>query len=148
MPLDGGKIMQAVLSLAMPYYKAIRGSVRFSLLLAACMACFALLLLGVRVIHLNLLMVGGFLLYSNWYERLHLPYRFLRFLLARYRMPRRWNRTRKIVVKRLVPGEIVKQFYRERNHRILLLASDKPGKKEEILSEHQLLARYFRSFSP
>lgn len=145
-PLDGGKIMQGILSLRMPFYLALHRNVRFSFVLAAMIACLALCLLGFRVVHVNLLMIGGFLIYANWYEWMHLPYRFMRFLLARYRMERTWSRRNLIVVDRLMPERVVRQFHREREHRILRLSMGKQT-QGDFITERQVLEHYFRPFS-
>lgn len=85
-PLDGGKLLQAGLSLVEPYYRALVHCARISLAgSCAVVASSAYPLAAGGGVHLNLLVVGLFLLVSNWNYRRNLSFVFLRFLVHRGR---------------------------------------------------------------
>lgn len=83
LPLDGGKIMQSVMSLMLPYYRCLTLSVWISLAISLFMIGFSLSRALSSGIHLNLLMIGLFLWWTNWYARKHVPFQFMRFLMQR-----------------------------------------------------------------
>ncbi|USG64127.1 M50 family metallopeptidase [Brevibacillus ruminantium] len=79
-PLDGGRIVQAVLCWYLPYRSAAVSSLATSTLLAA-------LMLGVASLslHLNIALVALYLLAINIETFLRFPYQFIRFLMEKYR---------------------------------------------------------------
>ncbi len=78
-PLDGGRILQAVLSSQLPYRTAALGSIGLSIFLAALM-----LGIGIFHFHVNALAVGTYLLALNVQAFLRFPYQFIRFLMEKY----------------------------------------------------------------
>ncbi len=78
-PLDGGRILQAVLSYRLPYRTAAHLSIGGSILLAA-----LLLGIGLMHLHLNAVAVGTYLLALNVQAFLRFPYQFIRFLMEKY----------------------------------------------------------------
>lgn len=78
-PLDGGRIVQALLCWFMPYRQAAIVSLTGSTLLAA-------VLLGLSSLDLkiNLMIIGIYLLTVNIQAFLRFPYQFLRFLMEKY----------------------------------------------------------------
>jgi stage IV sporulation protein FB len=86
LPLDGGRIAQAWISLRLPYHKTLVWSARTSLALSGAvvlLSVFPLFLGG--LLQLNLLLVGLFLCASNWSYLRNVPFVFLRFLVHRAR---------------------------------------------------------------
>ncbi|MCZ8513354.1 M50 family metallopeptidase [Paenibacillus filicis] len=147
-PLDGGKVLLALFGLWLPYEKTIRLTVWISLVFSGLMLCASALHLLTEKggLQLNLLMIGLFLLYSNWYELRGIPYRFVRFLVNRpvrqQGLLSRGTAALPIVVldKRRVT-EIVRLFMRDRYHLIYVL--DERGALRHIVPEKTMLDFYF-----
>jgi stage IV sporulation protein FB len=78
-PLDGGRIVQAILCYFMPYRKAAILSLAGSTLLAGVMVGLSSLDLKI-----NLLVIGIYLLVVNIQAFLRFPYQFFRFLMEKY----------------------------------------------------------------
>lgn len=78
-PLDGGRILQAILCYFMPYRKAAILSLTGSTLLAGVMVGLSGLDLKI-----NLLVIGIYLLAVNIQAFLRFPYQFFRFLMEKY----------------------------------------------------------------
>ncbi|EMT52792.1 stage IV sporulation protein FB [Brevibacillus borstelensis AK1] len=78
-PLDGGRILQALLCWYLPYRKAVVSSIAASTLLAAFMLGMASLSL-----QLNVAIVAVYLLAINIQTFLRFPYQFIRFLMEKY----------------------------------------------------------------
>lgn len=78
-PLDGGRIIQALLCWLMPYRRAAILSILGSTLLAGTM-------LGLSIIDMkiNVLVIGSYLLAVNIQAFLRFPYQFFRFLMEKY----------------------------------------------------------------
>ncbi|CAM3492051.1 stage IV sporulation protein FB [Brevibacillus invocatus] len=78
-PLDGGRILQALLCWLMPYRRAAILSILGSTLLAGIM-------LGLSIIDMkiNVLVIGSYLLAVNIQAFLRFPYQFFRFLMEKY----------------------------------------------------------------
>lgn len=78
-PLDGGRIVQALLFYRFPYRQA-------SLLSLGASCLFAALMFGLGLIHvqLNLMVIAVYLSYMNIQAFLRFPYQFMRFLMGKY----------------------------------------------------------------
>ncbi|WP_233531664.1 M50 family metallopeptidase [Paenibacillus alkalitolerans] len=145
MPLDGGKLLQSLFSLAVPYHRTLRVTVMVSLLASAAMLGTALSRFGSGGIELNLAMIASFLLYSNWYEWKTLPYRFIRFLMRRNARVEDWMRrgvmARPILVKHKdkLPA-VVTKLLRERLHIVLVM--DERGQLLTVLPEQYCTTHY------
>ncbi|MBP2000396.1 stage IV sporulation protein FB [Paenibacillus shirakamiensis] len=85
LPLDGGKICQALCSMSMPYHSTLLWCSRISVVFSCLVVGYALLpwILYGGALQLNILLIGSFLLYSNIMDHRHIPFRFLRFLMHR-----------------------------------------------------------------
>jgi len=85
MPLDGGKIVQALLSYRFSYYTTLLWSARISVGFSSLLILYALspLLIGQLGVKLNELMIGIFLLLSNLTTLRHIPFLFYRYILYR-----------------------------------------------------------------
>ncbi|CAH1225443.1 Stage IV sporulation protein FB [Paenibacillus auburnensis] len=147
LPLDGGKILQAALSMLVPYYYTLLWSGRVSITASVLVICYALLPLttggGLR---LNLLMIGAFLLYSNVTDQRNLPYRFVAFLMNREaayeRHLRSGSAARPIVAFSAKPlDDILRLFKRNQYHFIYVMNDDK--NVVAVVPEQRLISSYF-----
>ncbi|WP_274362626.1 site-2 protease family protein [Paenibacillus thermotolerans] len=145
LPLDGGKLLQAGLSLLLPYHFTMKLGAAASLVLSALMLGIAFSRVGKYTLELNLAMIGAFLLYSNWHEWRSLHYRFLRFLMSRSLRVPEWVR-QGAAAKPIMAGvktqlpDVVTKFMRERLHIVLVL--DKQGKLLGAIPEEKCTAHY------
>lgn len=148
LPLDGGKMLQAALSYVVSFHRAMVFSVRLSLFLSVMIVTGAVIRLNGGGIHMNLLVIGLFLLYSNWYGYKHIPFLFLRFLVNRERRVSRGGAgarpkaaTPIIVDGARKPVEVFRLFMREQYHYIYVTGA--AGALLEVMPEEKLLRAYF-----
>ncbi|MFB5678513.1 site-2 protease family protein [Paenibacillus terreus] len=148
LPLDGGKIVQALLSLRLPYHLTLLWTLRTSILFSALFCVYAALPLWLNTggLQLNMLAVGIFLLYSNLVDYRNIPYRFVRFLLGRdalfYQQAAQGNFAVPIFslpVKHL--DSILRLFRRDRYHIIYVM--NEHGKIIAVLPEQRIIRSYF-----
>jgi stage IV sporulation protein FB len=148
LPLDGGKVLLALLSSMLPYQRAVRMaamiSIGFSILLM--LAAILQLVAGGDGLQLNWLMIGLFLLFSNWYDLRGVPYHFMRFLVHREALFRRLldrgTHAQPIVVSaRRRVSDIVRMFMREKYHLVYVL--DERGVIRKVVPEQRVLETYF-----
>lgn len=146
LPLDGGKILQAMLSYIMQYHHTLVMMTLSSLLLSAVMIVCACTLWSGPGIQLNLAMIGAFLLYSNWMEYRNLSYRHLRFLIGRHRRTWGWigrgTLAQPIVVNgQRTVGEVLRMFMREKYHLVYVL--NQQGKICGVFTEQRVIEAFF-----
>lgn len=151
LPLDGGKVMQALVSRWLPYYRALVVCSLVSLLLAAVLALSALLGFRASGVHLNLLVIALFLVYSNWHAYRHAGFRFVRFLMNREpvlaRLMDKGTLAQPIVIYRHRKiAEIVRLFMRDKYH--LVYVMNEGGRIQAVLPEQRLLYAYFQLNCP
>jgi stage IV sporulation protein FB len=148
LPLDGGKIVQALLSLRLPYHLTLLWTLRTSILFSALFCVYAALPLWLNTggLQLNMMVVGIFLLYSNLVDYRNIPYRFVRFLLGRdalfYQQAAQGNFAVPIFslpVKHL--DSILRLFRRDRYHIIYVM--NERGKIIAVLPEQRIIRSYF-----
>ncbi len=90
LPLDGGKLLQTWIGLYVPYHRTLLWCARISLVFSAAVVIGSAAPVGFGGhLQLNLLAVGAFLLYSNWFHLRNVPYLFFRFLVHRKRRSER-----------------------------------------------------------
>ncbi|MEB3100371.1 M50 family metallopeptidase [Ferviditalea candida] len=151
LPLDGGKIMQSLMSLWLNYYSALMFSIWTSLISSAVVIAYALAGWHSAGIRLNLLVIGCFLLYSNWFDYRNLPYLFLRFLVKREfwlsRTIGKGAEARPIVVNGgNTVSHILRRFHRNKVH-IIYVLNDK-GAIQGILPEHRVISGFLSDHKP
>ncbi|WP_246131897.1 M50 family metallopeptidase [Paenibacillus hemerocallicola] len=151
LPLDGGKVMQALMSRWLPYYRTLLLCSLVSLLLAAVLAAAALLGIRSSGIHLNLLVIALFLVYSNWYSYRNVGFQFMRFLMNREpvmeRLIDRGTLAQPIVIYRHRKiAEVVRLFMRDKYHLVYILNDG--GRIQAVLPEQKLLYAYFQLNRP
>ncbi|WP_314587137.1 site-2 protease family protein [Paenibacillus terrigena] len=150
LPLDGGRIVQALCSLFVSYHRTLIWCGRISMAFSLFMSGFALMPLYYREpIHLNLLVIGIFLIYANWTDYRNVPYRFVRFMTNRDRLSllrvKQGTIAYPIVVGSEQPlGGVVRLFMKSKYHLIYVL-NDR-GKIVAVLPEQRLVDSYFANF--
>ncbi|HEY0829172.1 MAG TPA: M50 family metallopeptidase [Bacilli bacterium] len=150
LPLDGGKIMQSLLSLLLSYHRTIVCCTVISLLLSFVMVMVSVYP-GGQGIQLNLLLIGLFLFYSNWHDYKNLPYHFLRFLINRGEkvslMMERGVLAQPIIVDHHITiSQILRLFMREQYHLIYIV--NQGGHIQAVLPEQKVLNYYFIDNKP
>lgn len=143
LPLDGGKVMQALLSLILPYYRTLIICTMCSLVVSGLIIVYTLYSIP-QGIHLNLLVIGLFLFFSNWYEYRLITFRYIRFLTNRIHAERSSERiTEPIFVRDNEKlHDVVRQFRKGKTHRIFIV--DQKDQVKLSMSEQELLNLYFR----
>lgn len=147
LPLDGGKVLQAAVSLFLPYYYTLLWSGRVSVAASILVIIYALLPLGADGgLRLNIVMIGAFLLYSNLTDHRNLPYRFVAFLMNREAVYEYHLRTgsvaRPIVALSAKPLDaILRLFKRNQYHFIYVLNGN--GNVVAVVPEQRLISTYF-----
>ncbi|AWB47017.1 Zn-dependent protease [Paenibacillus sp. CAA11] len=143
LPLDGGKICQALCSLLVPYHASLLWSSRLSVFFSALVLLYALYpLTNHGGVQLNLCMIGTFLLYSNIVDHRNIPFRFLRFLVSRERfLTGSLPVARPIVADAAKPlDKILRLLKREKYHFVYIL--NPQGDLVAIVPEQRLIAKY------
>lgn len=151
-PLDGGKLLQAMLSYMMNYYRMLIWSARLSLLFSASMLGAAFLpLLGGGGLQFNLFIVGVFLFVTNWTYRRNIPFLFYRFLTHRGNVaedvPDEGRAVSPIIVnsKQSILS-IAKLFSRERYHLVYVIDAASPGL--QVLPEIRIVEGCLSGLNP
>lgn len=151
LPLDGGKLLQSLLSFLFPYHKILTFMVILSLLISLMLVTASVLRFPAGGVQLNLLVIGIFLFYTNWYGYKHLHFQFLRFLVNREERCRHLLEEGKLPQPLLVrsedpPMSVFRRFMRETPH--LLYITGRTGRIIRILPESKLLQVYLSSLGP
>lgn len=151
-PLDGGKLLQALLSYALHYYKMLLLTARVSILFSGLMiaSAFLPLMLDGKGIQINLLIVGSFLFMSNWTYHRNIPLLFYRFLTQRERV----NEDElggKAVSPLIVNGKqsvlsVAKLFNRERYHVVYII--DSSGTGLQVIPEKRIVEGCLSGLNP
>lgn len=149
LPLDGGKISQALCSIILPYHATLVWSHRISLLFSGLLIAYSLfpLLAEKEGIRFNLLLIGLFLLYSNLMDYRNIPYRFLRFLMNRDRSFSRHllngALAQPIVAEKAKPlDHILRLFKREKYHFIYVM--NHQGNIVAVVPEQRVISAFLR----
>jgi stage IV sporulation protein FB len=151
LPLDGGKMLQSLLSYVISYHRAMTVSTYLSLLVSIMVVIAAVIRYPGGGVQLNLLVIGIFLFYSNWFGYKNLPYLFLRFLVNRESRSRKLLEEGELPLPILIrsdsqPMEVFRRFMREKPH--LLYMVGKSGSVLQILPERKLLQAYLSRLRP
>jgi stage IV sporulation protein FB len=142
LPLDGGRMLQAWISLGLPYHRALQWSARISLALSGLVVIVSVYpLFHGGLLQLNLLTVGLFLCASNWTYHRNVSFVFLRFLVHRSeRSEERIDRgtlSRPIVIAENLPlSNIIRLFMKEQYHLIYVM---KRGKIVKVVPEKTII---------
>ncbi len=150
LPLDGGRMLQAGVSLHVPYHRTLLWSARISLLLSVSVVCAALYpLLAGGLLHLNLLVIGLFLCASNWTYLRNVPFVFLRFLVHRARRSDKridgGTLAQPIVVSDQRPlSSVVRLLMKERYHLVYVMNR---GTVSRVVPEGKLIDGFLGSLT-
>lgn len=143
LPLDGGRIVQALLSLRLSYFQALQVAAWASLVGSLLFLAGAIAYSLAHNVHLNAIVIGLFLCYANWEHKQGLPYHFVRFLMKRERVERTSGAARPLIVhQQQTVGEIVRMLMRERMH--LIYIADEHGGIRRVIREQTLIRYYFK----
>ncbi|MDF2669224.1 MAG: protease [Paenibacillus sp.] len=151
LPLDGGKVMQALFSLFLPYYRAIQSSAWISIVLSLGLLAASLWNIQAEGAQVNLLIVAIFLLVSNGYGLRNGSYQFVRFLMNRnMRMEPLIDKGTLaqpiVIAPHRTIAEIVQLFMREKYHIVYILGTG--GSVRLVIPEQRLLHAYFHLNRP
>lgn len=147
LPLDGGKIAQAMLSLIMPYLKAVRLSIIMGFLCSSLLLIYGLGLPTLDKIHINAILIGVFLFYGNVYAFISVHVLKIRFFL--HRQP--WGEKQLELGGSSVPiivssnhtlEQTLKMFWRDRYHLIYIIDGD--GNVQKVITEQGLIDAYLK----
>ncbi|MFC5529276.1 M50 family metallopeptidase [Cohnella yongneupensis] len=142
LPLDGGRMLQAWISLQAPYHRTLLWSARISLVFSFLIVLASLFpLLAGGLVQLNLLAVGLFLCASNWTYLRNVPFVFLRFLV--HRSEKSDSRMKHGVLSRPIVIEedrplihIIRLFMKEQYHLVYIM---KRGKIAKVVPEKTII---------
>jgi stage IV sporulation protein FB len=149
LPLDGGKLMQAWLSLRLPYHAALRRSILISIAGGAMLAAAsAWPVFRGGPVQLNLLVIGIFLIASGWYQWRNIPYLFFRFLVHRSRRSAEkmdaGTIAHPIVVSQGRPlSSVVRLLMKERYHLIYVMNG---GRIQQVVPEGAVIEGFLDHF--
>lgn len=152
LPLDGGKVLQALISLLVPYHATLLWTARAGLICSLFMIGYGLSpLFAGEGVKLNLLMIGLFLAYSNFEDHRNVHYRFLRFLVNRSGIHEHqqdgMGTAQPIVADSSKPlDDIMRLFKREKYH--LIYVMNRQGGLMAVVPEQHVIASYFASNRP
>ncbi|MGM1050113.1 stage IV sporulation protein FB [Paenibacillus uliginis N3/975] len=152
LPLDGGKVMQALVSLLLPYHATLLWTARAGMICSLFMIGYGLSpLLSGGGIKLNLLLIGLFLAYSNFEDHRNVPYRFMRFLVNRNGLYEHQQESigtaQPIVADSSKPlDDIMRLFKREKYH--LIYVMNRRGGLMAVVPEQHVIASFFASNRP
>ncbi len=146
LPLDGGKVLQALVSRCMSYHRTILYCSVVSLFFSFAFALTSVMRWHSFGLQMNQLIIGLFLLYSNWYGYRNLPYYFFRFLMGKSTELSRMTMTGADVRSIAVHANdkisrIARLIRREKYHLIYVLGEG--GTIQGTITEHRLLHGYF-----
>lgn len=149
LPLDGGKVCQALCSKGLPFHSTLVWSLRISILFSLFVTVYSVapLVLGYGALQMNLLLVGVFLLYSNITDYRNIPYRFLRFLVNRENEFARHllagSLAQPIVADKAKPLDgLLRLFKREKYHFIYIMNAQ--GNIVAVVPEQRVISSYLR----
>lgn len=149
LPLDGGKIVQALVSLIAPYYTTLMWTYRISILVSTGVIVYAVVrwFAGDYGLPLNILLVGLFLFYSNVTDYRNIPYRFIRFLMNRegafVHHAAIGSLAQPIISFPAKPLDtILRLLKRERYHMVYVM--NRQGRILAVLPEQRIISSYFK----
>ncbi|CAM4363762.1 site-2 protease family protein [Paenibacillus tarimensis] len=150
LPLDGGKLLSALLSCTSSYYRSLYMCTRLSLAVSLTMIMYACYLPAHHgAIQLNLLAISIFLFVSNWTFLRHIPYVYVRFLMHRELSAARMkdSNAHPILVRpRDSVGDVLRRLRRGRYHLICLI-EDK-GSVQGVIPEEHIIQAYLTEGKP
>ncbi|GAA5344831.1 stage IV sporulation protein FB [Planifilum fimeticola] len=145
-PLDGGRILQALLSYVLPYRRCLDWSFKGSLFLSLGLLFLGLFGSGGEV-HLNLVIVALFLCHANWTALKQRELQYMRFLIQRRDRPHDGGRMIRLPVSsedRLLA--VLRRWRKEVYH--VMEVFDLQGRHLGCIPEEVVLKRFFEGGNP
>lgn len=144
-PLDGGRILQALLSYILPYRRCLDWSFKGSL--AVSLGLLFLGLIGSEAVHLNLVIVALFLCHANWTALKQRELQYMRFLIQRRVSPHAGGRELRLCVSSDdLLLTVLKRWNKEVYH--VLEVFDLQGRRLGCIPEDVVLKRFFEGDNP
>ncbi|MDP5272734.1 M50 family metallopeptidase [Chengkuizengella axinellae] len=144
LPLDGGKIVQAMLSFKLSFHRSLKYCGWHSFIMSLLLIGYACMHMISSGVHLNLMMIGIFLLYTNWYYLRNSPFYFIKFLMRReftFSLRKTKPSIKPITAQPSSSlSEIVKSFKRDQLHVIYVINDF--GKIQAMIPEEQIIKTY------
>lgn len=148
-PLDGGKLVQAFLSLLLPYYTTLKIVTWTSIVGGGLMILFAMtysLWFAGSGPQLNLLLIGSFILVDNIMRLKHLPYLLYRFILQRDKQLKQLtseNAVPVVVHETDSLFSLFKKIRRESSH--LFYCVSTKSKQMKMKTEYEIVQNFIQS---
>lgn len=147
LPLDGGKLMQILWSLHIPYKKAIHYSLFVS---SSFLVVYLILLVMYYPFYFSLWVIAIFLCVAQWLQMKQAHYQFLRFLMERYR----WHEESLALLEhqdvisicvsmKHKVKDAIEEMIRHKCHYFYLISPQ--GSITHVISEYELLHAYFHN---
>jgi len=145
-PLDGGKMLKAVLSYLLAYHQTMVIVTATGMLLGLFIIALSLSPWHGQGVQLNLMLIGCFLVYANWQDYRNIPYLHMRFLMSRNERFLQWMARGTLAQPIVVSGrrkiaDVMRMFMRERYHLIYVL--NERGAIEGVFPEQRVIEAFF-----
>lgn len=141
-PLDGGKILQALLSLILPYYRSLTITAWLGFAISSAMVTYCAIRSFQGDVPLNLFVISLFLLFSNWYLWRQSSYHFIRFLLYRMQAELKNKPVTPLIVSGKEKIHRVLQRYKQQEQHIIYVTGP-IGEIRAVMPETKLIEAYF-----
>ncbi|WP_028543583.1 M50 family metallopeptidase [Paenibacillus taiwanensis] len=147
LPLDGGRIVQAACGRWISYYRSLVVGAWTSIVSSVLLGIYALVPLATgKALNLNVLVLALFLLWTNWVDRRHIHYRFIRFLMNRPFRLREWERRICMAQPIIADGKrplsrVLKLLRRDMYHLVYVMGNN--GVIQRVIPEQQVIDSYF-----
>ncbi|MCL6456485.1 MAG: M50 family metallopeptidase [Gorillibacterium sp.] len=145
-PLDGGRVLLCLLGYGMSYHRALVACTRISLVMSILLVLGSILPQLSSGLNLNVLAVGLFLFYTNYYGYKQIPFSFLRFLMGWEASAARFLKEgasleRLYVRSSLSLSETSQMLMRGKYHLIYICSSE--GKVNLVVPEQAFIRAFF-----
>jgi stage IV sporulation protein FB len=145
LPLDGGRIVQSIMSYRFPYYQVLYWSLLSSVVLSILMLGYVAWQTIYALLPFNVCMLGLFLLTSNITVFKQIPFIFLRFIVNRAKCDVDYElfyaRIQSIPAREHQKiHDVLKMFRKEKFHLIIIIQQS--GKQIELFDEKKLIKHY------
>ncbi|NMB41860.1 MAG: hypothetical protein GX996_07985 [Firmicutes bacterium] len=140
LPLDGGRLLRASLSTKMGFYKATEIAASCGKLLGAFLTLLGILLSYYDYMNLSLALMGIFLYYAAGREQQSTVFVFIRYLLRKEKMLKKFKVLKSeqlVALENTTILEVLKRFKPTRYHQIIVL--NQTCRVLALLSESQVL---------
>jgi hypothetical protein len=155
LPLDGGKMLYALLSKMVSFYRLQQLMTHLGLFVSLCLLVYSVTASNLSGIHVNLMILALFLFFINLIQLRQLPLIFIRFLMQKWIVYQReaqlsegqqrfFSRQVKqtFIVRNQALHLVLRHVYRTIRHRFVFVATNH-GSKVIAVEENELLARFF-----